>query len=247
MTKLQSSKYLIVVIVCGVLLGILPAALGNGVKVTPTPFANKPALTATPKPSPAEATAEATHLPYENSYADIPFSRTGDGAPVLGNPDAPITIVEFADFACPFCQRYEPTIQEFIQKYVVTGRAKFEFRIFPTAGGPMTALIGSLASCMEDERAGVFWPLHDELYVRAEAQQYDEDMMKSIADEFDLSYRDALTCIGQHGRPLQAETDSQLAQLLLLFKMLEKLIASIMEQLSRLRTVKLVWLLVLIT
>ena len=79
----------------------------------------------------------------------------------------------------------------------------------------MTALIGSLASCMEDQRAGVFWPLHDELYVRAEAQQYDEDMMKSIADEFDLSYRDALTCIGQHGRPLQAETDSQLAQLLL--------------------------------
>ena len=209
-----SSKYVITVIVgVAILVVSLPVALGYDVKATPTPPVSKSTLTATPSPSAdatAEATSEATALPYENPYANIPSSRTDDGAVVLGNPDAPITIVEFADFACPFCQRYEPTIQEFIQKYVATGRAKYEFRIFPTAGGRMTALIGSMASCMEDQRAGVFWPLHDKLYARAEADEYDGEMMKAVADEFDLNYADALTCLGQHGRPLQAETDAQL-------------------------------------
>ncbi len=212
-----SSKYMITVIVgAAILMGVLPA-LGYDVKVTPTPTGNKSTLTATsvpPADATVEATSEATELPYENPYADIPFSRTDDGAVVLGNPDAPITIVEFADFACPFCQRYEPTIQEFIQKYVATGRAKYEFRIFPTAGGQTTALIGSMASCMEDQRAGVFWPLHDKLYARAEADEYDGEMMKAVADEFDLNYVDVLTCLGQHGRPLQAETDTQLGTLL---------------------------------
>jgi protein-disulfide isomerase len=126
MMKLLSPKYLILLIVCGILVaGTLPAALSYDVNVTPTPSSGKTA-TATPAPSieiTAEATAEATELPYANPYAHIPFSHTDDGAPVLGNPDAPITIIEFADFACPYCQRYEPTMQVFIDTYVATGRA----------------------------------------------------------------------------------------------------------------------------
>jgi protein-disulfide isomerase len=207
-----SSKNLITIIVCGALLaGALPIALGYDVSTVPTPTGKKPVLTATPAPSEVEATNEATELPYENPYADIPFSRTEDGAPVLGNPDAPITIIEFADFACPYCQRYEPTMQAFIQKYVATGRAKYEFRILPTAGGQMTSFIGSMVSCMEDQDAGVFWPLHDELYARAELGEYDGDVMKEVAKQFHLNYADALTCMGQQGKPLQAETDTQLA------------------------------------
>lgn len=214
--KLLSPKVLIIGIICGALLaGTLPVALGYDVKVTPTPSRSKPALTATPSPEMTEIPAGATELAYENPYADIPFSRTEDGASVLGNPDAPITIIEFADFACGYCQQYEPTMQQFIQEYVVTGRAKYEFRILPTAGGQMTAFIGSMASCMEDQRAGVFWPLHDELYARAEEGQYDEDMMKEVAEQFDLKYLDALTCLGEHGKPLQVETDTQLAHALM--------------------------------
>src|SRR5689334_20007663 len=207
-----SFKNLIKIIVCGALLaGALPVALGYDAPTVPTPTGKKPILTTTPAPSELEATSEATEPSYENPYADIPFSRTEDGAPVLGDPDAPITIIEFADFACPYCQRYEPTVQEFIQKYVATGRAKYEFRILPTAGGQMTSFIGSMVSCMEDQDAGVFWPLHDELYARAEAGEYDGDMMKEMAKHFHLNYVDALTCMGEHGKPLQAETDSQLA------------------------------------
>ncbi len=219
MMKFLSPKYLIMIIVgAAIVVGILPAAYAYDVKVTPTPSTSKTSIsivTATPVPSQAEgtaeATSEATELPYENPYADIPFSRTSDGAPVLGDPDAPITIVQFADFACPFCQRYEPTMQAFIKQYVATGRAKYEFRILPTAGGEMTAFIGSMVSCMEDQRAGVFWPLHDALYARAEQGEYDAEMLKEVAKQFDLNYVDALMCVGDTSKPLQAETDTQLA------------------------------------
>src|SRR5688572_1885482 len=67
--------------------------------------------TTSARSSDSKATPEVTAAVVDNPYADIPFSRTVDGAPVLGDPDAPITIVEFADFACPPCQRYQPTME----------------------------------------------------------------------------------------------------------------------------------------
>ena len=62
---------------------------------------------------------------YFALFADIPQSRTEDGAFVLGDPDAPVTIVEFADFMCPHCQAYQTTVNRFIEQYVATGQAKF--------------------------------------------------------------------------------------------------------------------------
>lgn len=79
-------------------------------------------------------------------------SRAEDGGFVLGNPDAKVTIIEFADFGCPHCQEYKPTIDDFIKNYVQTGKAKFEFRIFPTAGGAMTEFAGRIADCIDQQR-----------------------------------------------------------------------------------------------
>ena len=204
MTRRLVSKTVMLMMACGLLMVTrLPITHGYDAKATATPDA--PSTEAT-----AEATSETPMATYENPYADIPFSRTEDGAPVLGNPDAPITIIEFADFACPYCQRYEPTMQQFIKEFVVTGRAKYEFRVFPTAGGRMTVFVGSIASCFEDQQAGVFWPLHDLLYAHAEAEIYNEDMLKAMATVFNLNFEDALTCIGDRGKALQVETDVQL-------------------------------------
>src|SRR5262249_43482071 len=74
-----------------------------------------------------------------SDFNSMPQQRLSDGGFVVGNPDAAVTIVEFADYACPHCQEYKPTIDQFINNYVKTGKAKFELRIFPTAGGQTTA------------------------------------------------------------------------------------------------------------
>src|SRR5689334_15618897 len=78
------------------------------------------------------------------TYADLPQSRLADGGFVIGNPNAPVTIIEFADYACPHCQEYLPTMNQFMDTYVKTGKAKFEYRILPTAGGALTENIGNV-------------------------------------------------------------------------------------------------------
>lgn len=195
--------------------------------IKPTPL-GKPPVISTPVPTiavptqaaeatsipvqPAEATAEA-ELPVldQGPYAGIPFSRTKDGAPILGSPDAPITIIEFADYACSHCQRYEPVMQNFIQEYVATGRARYEFRNFPTAGGETTYIIGSIVACFEDQRPGIFWTAHERLFEMAMNNQYDEAGLQKLATTLELNYEDALTCAAS-AEKLQVDIDVELGR-----------------------------------
>ena len=127
-------------------------------------------------------------------FASIPQSRTEDGAYVLGNPDAPVTIVEFADFACPHCQEYRHTMDQFIREQVVPGNAKFEFRLFPTTGGAMSEFAGRVAQCAEDQETGSFWRAYDLFYQLAESGQYSDQMGRIVAERLGLDYSQILNC-----------------------------------------------------
>ncbi|MBA3873582.1 MAG: thioredoxin domain-containing protein [Anaerolineae bacterium] len=127
-------------------------------------------------------------------YTDLPQSRLPDGGFVVGNVDAPVTIIEFADYACPHCQEYLPTMNQFMDTYVKTGKAKFEYRILPTAGGEMTQFIGNVLVCMEQQKAGSFWKAHDILYQDAMAGNYTSDTIRGIASDLGVNYADALNC-----------------------------------------------------
>ncbi len=139
-------------------------------------------------------------------YAAIPQSRTADGAFVIGNPEAPVTIVEFADWACPHCQDYRPTIDRFISEQVATGRAKFEYRIFPTAGGQLTVFAGQLAECAEEQRAGAFWQAHTQLFDYATSGRYTEEMGRILASALNLDYAALLECSSSAS---QVQTDTE--------------------------------------
>lgn len=142
-------------------------------------------------------------------YADLPQSRLPDGGFVLGNPNAPVTIIEFADYACPHCQEYLPTMNQFVDTYVKTGKAKFEYRIFPTAGGQITAFVGNILACMEDQKEGTYWKAHDLLFREAMAGNYDGNILRVLADELGVNYADALNCAQSQD---QVETDIALGQ-----------------------------------
>ncbi len=118
-----------------------------------------------------------------DTYNTIPQERTDDGAFVLGSPEAPITIIEFADYACPHCQEYKPTIDQFINEYVKTGKAKLEYRIFPTAGGQTTAFFGTIAACMEEQKPGAFWMASELFYKKAEQGNYGQNAGREVATE----------------------------------------------------------------
>lgn len=134
-------------------------------------------------------------------YAAIPQSRTADGAMVLGNPDAPITIIEFADFACPHCQDYTSTTHRVISDYVATGKAKFEYRMFITATDPQFGpYVSQLAECAEVQKPGAFWPAHDTLFQLGSQGRFNATTSRTLAERVDLNYSELLNC---------AETASQ--------------------------------------
>lgn len=127
-------------------------------------------------------------------YSTLAQTRLEDGGFVVGNPEAPITIIEFADYACPHCQDYEPTMTRFVEEHVKSGNAKFEFRIFPTAGGQTTYFVGSILVCMEEQKVGSFWKAHERLFREASAGNYDGEMLRTIATDLGVDYNTALEC-----------------------------------------------------
>jgi len=88
-----------------------------------------------------------------------------DDDPVKGNPDATVTIVEFSDFQCPFCQRFhQTTLPLILENYVDTGKVKFVYRDYPIQGlHPNGAIPTALAAECADEQ-GMFWQYHDKLF-----------------------------------------------------------------------------------
>ena len=89
--------------------------------------------------------------------------EVGD-APVLGNPGAPVTIVAFADFQCPFCARSAPLLRQVLDGY--EGRVRLVYKHFPLSFHPVArqAAVASLAA--QDQ--GAFWEMHDLLFEHPE-------------------------------------------------------------------------------
>lgn len=77
----------------------------------------------------------------------------------LGSAKAPVTIVEFGDFACPVCEKSFPTIREISQKY--KNDVKFIWRDYPVVA-EYSALLALAGRCAGEQ--GLFWPMHDKLF-----------------------------------------------------------------------------------
>jgi protein-disulfide isomerase len=81
---------------------------------------------------------------------------------ILGSPNAPVTVIEYGDYQCPFCAQYYQTVQpQLMQQYINTGKVKMVFRDFPFLGPESTAAANA-AQCAEDQNK--FWAYHDALY-----------------------------------------------------------------------------------
>jgi protein-disulfide isomerase len=84
-----------------------------------------------------------------------------DPARLRGNPNAPVTIVEFSDFQCPFCRTAEPAIKEVLERY--KDKVRFSYRDFPIERiHPMAKQAAEASRCAGEQ--GKFWEYHDLLY-----------------------------------------------------------------------------------
>lgn len=84
--------------------------------------------------------------------------------PILGEKDAPVTIVEFSDFQCPFCKSlFEEALPQIKSEYIETGKAKLAYRHFPLNDiHPNAQKAAEAAECANDQEK--FWDYHDQLF-----------------------------------------------------------------------------------
>jgi protein-disulfide isomerase len=89
---------------------------------------------------------------------------SADDDPVIGDPNAPISIIEFSDFQCPFCARFHiQTLPSILEEYVDQGKVKLIFRDFPIQNIHPNALPASVAAECANEQ-GKFKEMHDKLF-----------------------------------------------------------------------------------
>jgi protein-disulfide isomerase len=86
--------------------------------------------------------------------------NTKDFGPPLGSPDAPVSIVEYSDFTCPFCQRLRPILERWVKAR--EGRVKLFYKPFPIPSHDRAMEAAEAAEFAREK--GFFWPMHDLLF-----------------------------------------------------------------------------------
>jgi glutaredoxin len=103
------------------------------------------------------------------------------GSPVKGEANAPVTVVEWADFECPFCARATSFIDELIKAR--PARVKLVFKYYPLSGHPHGELTARAAAAADLQ--GKFWPMHDQMF-SSQSAGLDEVRIRAIAKEIGL-------------------------------------------------------------
>jgi protein-disulfide isomerase len=128
------------------------------------------------------------------------------GAPALGAPDAPVEMVIFDDFECPYCAKTVSLLKQVMEAY--PGKVKLVFKNFPLKRhkNARAAAVAALAA----ERQGKFWPLHDLLFenynklnsqkIRELAEQAGLDMARFDQDRNDPALQQVINADMQEGQ-----------------------------------------------
>lgn len=109
------------------------------------------------------AVAPTAGQPSANPTPTGPVDVSVDDDAFLGKKDAPVTIVEFSDFQCPFCRNFaKDTLPQLKKEYIDTGKARLVYRDFPLSFHPGAIPAAQGAECAKEQ--GKFWEMHDTLF-----------------------------------------------------------------------------------
>jgi protein-disulfide isomerase len=141
-------------------------------------------------------------------------ATAADAGNSLGSPTAPVTIINYSDFMCPYCTVLANQIEpQLIRDYVNTGKVRYIVRegAFLT---PDSQVAAEAADCAEDQ--GAFWPYHNLLYAqRAQASSgiYTTDKLKGYAAQLGLNMPRFSACLDSqvHAGDVQRVTDGATA------------------------------------
>ena len=126
-----------------------------------------------------------TDTPYE------PIARSQVSGRLEGDPAAPVRIIEYSDFQCPFCQRFtHETAPQLLEEFIETGQAALEYRHFAFLG-PESVRAAEASECALDQ--GRFWDYHDLLFLRQNGENqgvFSDGHLKDFARELQAAFPD---------------------------------------------------------
>lgn len=177
----------------GIIVGF---TLAGGLPLTlPSPKA-APSPTIAAQPSPAAPTPAPAPSPSNPPSAD-------DDA-FLGEEDAPVTVIEFTDYQCPFCGRhFTQTFGQIKSTYIDTGKVKYVTRDYPLSFHQNAQKASEATECAEEQ--GSFWEMHDKLFQNQ--QLLDVASLKSYAGQLGLNQTAFDTCLdgGEYAAEVQKD------------------------------------------
>jgi protein-disulfide isomerase len=125
------------------------------------------------------------------------------GQPMMGSPDAKVTLIEFTDYQCPYCKRYaQDTLPEIKKGYIDTGKVRYVARDLPLSMHKKAPKAAEAAHCAGDQ--GKYWQMHDSMFAHQDA--LGPDQLVSQASDLGLNTDDFKACLdsGKHKAAVDA-------------------------------------------
>ena len=122
-----------------------------------------------------------------------------NGSPMIGNPSATITILEWGDYQCTYCYRFhQSTLNTLLDEYMNSGKVNLVFKDFPL-NGPDSILAAEASYCAGEQ--GKYWKYHDELYSNWGGERtgwVNIESLKKFAGSVNLEIDEFSSCLEDH-------------------------------------------------
>ena len=178
---------------CVAVVLLLSGLVGCGTPV-PTPT-NTPTTPADTPTSEAGSTPEEASTPEATREPLVPL----DDDPVMGSQDAPVTMIEYSEYLCPFCRSFALETLPLIEKeYIDTGKVKLIFRDFPMHGD-LAKIMAMVAECAAEQ--GKFWEMQSFIWERSDEWSQSESYeslvatVQGYADELGMDSEGYTSCL----------------------------------------------------
>ncbi len=157
------------------------------------------------------STAPKETIPLRNAGVEIidvaPLSTEDH---ILGNPNAPIVIVEFSDSECPFCKQFHVTMKRIMDEYGKDGKVAWVYRHFPIAQlHPLAPKQAEAMECISDlEGEEMFWTFTDRIYARPQGSPpLDTVALSALAKEVGADQGDFDKCLSSGRMAIKVQED----------------------------------------
>ncbi|MDP2930387.1 MAG: thioredoxin domain-containing protein [bacterium] len=124
---------------------------------------------------------------------------------IRGDFSAPITLVEFSDFECPFCAQHYPTLTKILDDY--KGKVRLAYKHFPLSIHPNSQKAAEASECADEQ--GKFWEYHDKLFESLAASGYSVANFKQWAKDLGLNSGKFDGCLDSGKFAQKVKNDSQ--------------------------------------